>query len=77
MYRVRTREGSSELTTNALRNVVYRYTRAGRGSIHLMLNRMLARAKGRDLIDPSIPRKFTILLVMAVRLLWSDKTHLE
>ena len=52
MYRVRTLEGdaaTSELRTKNLREVLYRYTQQGGRSIYHMLNRMLERAKGRDL----------------------------
>ena len=75
MYKVRTLEGdaaNSELRTKGLRNIVYRYTQEGDRSIYKMLNRMLKRAKGRDLKDTTKARDWTINLVMAVRLLWSE-----
>lgn len=76
MYRVRTREGdaaNSELKTRGLREIVYRYTQQGGRSIYQMVNRMLAKAKGRDLKDTTKARDWTINLVMAVRLLWSEE----
>jgi len=76
MYRVRTLEGdavASSLQTRTLREVVYRYTQQGGRSIYQMLNRMLSRAKGRDLKDTLKARDWTIQLVMAVRLLWSGE----
>ena len=42
-------------------------------SIYQMLNRMLAKAKGHDLKDTTKARDWTINLVMAVRLLWSEE----
>lgn len=76
MYRVRTLEGdaaTSELRTKNLREVLYRYTQQGGRSIYHMLNRMLERAKGRDLKETTKARDWTINLVMAVRLLWSEE----
>ena len=76
MYRVRTLEGdaaNSELRTRSLREIVYRYTQQSGRSIYQMLNRMLAKAKGHDLKDTTKARDWTINLVMAVRLLWSEE----
>ena len=76
MYKVRGRESDaamSGLRTKYLREVVYRYTQEGGRSIYQMLNRMLARAKGRDLKDTTKAREWAIRLVMAVRLLWSEE----
>lgn len=72
MYRVRTCEGEGELKANSLVRIVYRYTQEGSMSIYRMLNRMLAKAKGRDLKNTSKARDWAIQLVMAVRVLWSD-----
>ena len=74
MYRVRTREGDAaktSLQTTKLRAIVFKYTQEGGRSIYQMLNRMLAKAKGRDLKDTTKAREWCIQLVMAVRLLWS------
>ena len=63
----------SELSANSTRRIVYRYTQQGEMSIYGMLNRMLARCKGRDLKNTTKARDWAIWLVMAVRLLWSEE----
>lgn len=76
MYRVKNSEGSaavSGLESGSLRGVVYRHTQQGGRSIHQLLKRMLRRAKGRDLKQNTNSRDWTIKLVMAVRLLWSEE----
>ena len=73
MYRVRGREGDAvgeSLGSRKLRTTLYRYTQQGGRSIYNLVNRMLARKKGKDLNDGPV-RNWLIDLVMIVRLLWS------
>ena len=73
MYRVRGREGAAvheSLGSRKLRTTLYRYTQQGGRSIYNLVNRILAREKGKDLKDGPI-RDWLIDLVMTVRLLWS------
>lgn len=75
LFKVRGREGAAArdgLASRRLSRTVHRYTRQGSDSIYNPLNRILARAKGRDLPTAGAAgrmREWVIDLVSAVRLL--------